>query len=242
MAQATTPEQWEASAASVRAVESDGGLSSAGPASEDLFLAPQAVVAEAAPLISPVQSLPMVKPCPYTDVRLQDAADRAIRVGALVVYPASAFGSLSYTGSGSLTSAVVGGDVGGGGLPSAITSAAPVIDGPTPREIALPPQCLADMPYGHQFPHETVEGRKIAWSKQLCVMAESAMKLLDPRAAKAYCDSPFNLDNAISALYSCLNKHDMINCITLSAQQCRNLATSDDASLPQPPAYSWRMW
>ena len=65
------------------------------------------------------------------------------------------------------------------------------------------------------------------------------MKLLDPRAARAYCDSPFNLDNAISALYSCLNKHDMINCITLSAQQCRHLATSDDASLPQPPAYSW---
>ena len=74
MAQTTTPETWEASAASVRAGESGGGLTSAGPASEDLFLAPQAVVAEEAPLVSPVQSLPMVKPCPYTDVRLQDAA------------------------------------------------------------------------------------------------------------------------------------------------------------------------
>ena len=57
MAQTITAEQWEASAASVRAGDSGGGLPSAGPASEDLFLAPQTVVAEQAPLISPVQSV-----------------------------------------------------------------------------------------------------------------------------------------------------------------------------------------
>ena len=84
MAKTRTPERWEASAASVRAGESGGGLSSAGPVSEDLFLAPQAVVAKEAPLISPVQSLPTVKPCPYTDVRLKDAAEKALHIGALV--------------------------------------------------------------------------------------------------------------------------------------------------------------
>ena len=71
MAQTTTPETWEASAASVRAGESGGGLSSVGPAGEDVLLAPQAVVAEEAPLISLVQSLPTVKPCSNTDVRLK---------------------------------------------------------------------------------------------------------------------------------------------------------------------------
>ena len=88
------------------------------------------------------------------------------------------------------------------------------------------------MPYGHYFPHDTVDGRKTAWRERLCIMAESAMRLLDPRAARAYCESPFDVDNPITALYACLSKHDMIHCITLSAQQCRHLATSDDASLP----------
>ena len=72
---------------SVRAGESGGSVPSAGLVGEDLFLAPQAVVAEEAPVVSLGQSLPMVKPCPYTDVRLQDAADSALHVGALVVYP-----------------------------------------------------------------------------------------------------------------------------------------------------------
>ena len=70
-------------------------------------------------------------------------------------------------------------------------------------------------------------------------MAESAMRLLDPRSAKAYCKSPFDLDNAITALFKCLNTHGMVNALTLSAQQCRHVATSDEASLPLPPAYSW---
>ena len=239
MALTATSEAWEATAASVRAGESGGGLSSAGPASEDLFLAPQAV-AEEAPLVSPVQFLPMVKPCPYTDIRLQDAAGRALHVGALVVYLASAFGSLSYAGKGSLTSAVEGGDIGGGGLPSAIRSTAPVIEGPTPCEMALPPQCCADTPYGHPFLYESVERRKLAWVERFSVMAESAMKLLDPDAAGAYMAGAFDVDRAISALYSALSEHSMVNATTVSAQQCRHLATSDDASLPMPPAYTWK--
>ena len=70
-------------------------------------------------------------------------------------------------------------------------------------------------------------------------MAESAMKLLDPPAARAYIEQPFDLDTAIAALFKCLNTHGMVNALTFSAQQCRHLATSDDASLPLPPAFSW---
>ena len=65
------------------------------------------------------------------------------------------------------------------------------------------------------------------------------MKLLDPQSASAYIEQPFNLDNAISALFKCLDAHGMVNALTFSAQQCRHLATSDDASLPLPPAFSW---
>ena len=117
-----TPEHWEATASSVRD-GSSGGLPPADATSEELFLAPQTVVAEVVPLISPVQSLPMVKPCPYVDVRLKDAADKALHVGPMVAYPPGVFGSLRYTGSGSLSSAVGGEDPDGGGLPSAIGSA-----------------------------------------------------------------------------------------------------------------------
>ena len=52
MAKQVTPEQWEATASSVRD-GSSGGLPPADATSEDLFLAPQAVVAEVVPLISP---------------------------------------------------------------------------------------------------------------------------------------------------------------------------------------------
>ena len=124
-------------------------------------------------------------------------------------------------------------------MASAIRSSAPGIEGLTPREMPLPPQCSAEHPYAHGPPHDTVEGRKTAWTERLCVMADSAMKLLDPRSAKAYLARPFDIDNAISALYKCLHTHGMINALTLSAQQCRHLATSEDPSLPLPPAYSW---
>ena len=81
-----TPEFWETTASSVRE-GGGGGLPPADVVSEEIFLAPQTVVAEVVPLISPVQSLPMAKPCPYVDVRLKDAADKAMHVGSLVAYP-----------------------------------------------------------------------------------------------------------------------------------------------------------
>ena len=103
-------------------------MSSAGPAGEDVFLAPQAVVAEEAPLISPVQSLPTVRPCPYTDVRLKDAAEKALHVGVLMAYPESSFGHINYVGGGGLSPAVEDVGVGVGGLPSGSGLRIPAVD------------------------------------------------------------------------------------------------------------------
>ena len=89
-------------------------------------------------------------------------------------------------------------------------------------------------------PHDTVDGRKTAWTERLCVMAESAMKLLDPPVgAGVHASSRLTLTTPSPHLFKCLNTHGMVNALTLSAQQCRHLATSDDASLPLPPAFSW---
>ena len=83
-AQGASKELWAASKASVLAGESGGGLTSAGPGSEELFLAPQEAIAEEVPVISPVQALPTVKPCAYVDIRIAMQADRALHVGASV--------------------------------------------------------------------------------------------------------------------------------------------------------------
>ena len=152
------------------------------------------------PPSSPLQSLPTVKPCPYTDVRLKDAAEKALHIGALVAYPESAFGCINYVGGGGLPSAVEDVGTGSGGLPSATGPKIPTVDGPTPREMALPPQCYLAAPYGQPLPNVSVEGRKLAWCERILVMAESAVTLLDPSSAIPYKTQPFDVDWAVGTL------------------------------------------
>ena len=71
-------------------------------------------------------------------------------------------------------------------------------------------------------------------------MAESAVTLLDPSSAIPYKSQPFDVDRAVGTLYAALRKHPMVNAATLSAQQLRLLALSDDPSLPMPPSYTWK--
>ena len=93
-AQEASKELWAASKASVLGGASGEGSTLAGPTGEELFLAPQEVIAAEVLVISPVQALPSVKPCPYVDIRIAMEADRAMHVGATVAFPKEAFGQL----------------------------------------------------------------------------------------------------------------------------------------------------
>ena len=139
-----------------------------------MFLAPQEAIAEEVPVILPVQALPTVKPCAYVDIRIAMEADRAVHVGAMVAFPKEAFGLLQRTGGKSLTLAVGSFRAsGGGGSTHAAGPRVASADGPTSRELPLPPQCRSTAPYGHPLPFATVEGPKSAWCERLLVMAES---------------------------------------------------------------------